>query len=415
MTSALGETTSPFSDAPDVVTVRNVSKRFTIRKDNSLKERVVTLGRAGRRHSEDFWALKDISLDIPAGTTIGLLGPNGSGKSTLLKTIGGILEPTSGSVERRGRLAALIELGAGFHPDLTGRENVYLNAAILGQTQEETEARFADILQFSGIGDFIDTQVKFYSSGMYVRLAFAVAINTDPDVLLVDEVLAVGDEQFQKKCLDKIREFQEQGRTIILVSHSLGQVQELCDSAVVLHHGEVKFQGSARLAVKNFREILEGRRVAEAEAAHPEEDANPAKVERVELEIPGRAPGEKHRHGDDLVIRATFSHKDVLPEWHCGIKIENQFGHPAYGVDSRMLRSVHTPLDGTATIEWRLSDLRLGGGQYFVHVFLAKANGEHIVIEREAATFKVADEDTSTGIVWAKGSMTSYDGPIRRS
>ena len=403
-------TTSPFADAPAVVTVRNVSKRFTIRKDNSLKERVVTLGRAGRRHSEDFWALKDISLDIPAGTTIGLLGPNGSGKSTLLKTIGGILEPTTGSVERRGRLAALIELGAGFHPDLTGRENVYLNAAILGQTQEETEARFDDILQFSGIGDFIDTQVKFYSSGMYVRLAFAVAINTDPDVLLVDEVLAVGDEQFQKKCLDKIREFQAQGRTIILVSHSLGQVQELCDSAVVLHHGEVKFQGSARLAVKNFREILEGRRIAEAEAAHPEADANPGKVEHVELSIPGRAPGAEHHHGDDLVIRATFSHKDVLPEWRAGIKIENHLGNPAFGIDSRQTQVRHDPLRGTATVEWHLSDLRLGGGQYFVHVFLAKTNGEHIVMEREAARFVVVDEDTQSGIAWTKTTERQVKG-----
>ena len=404
------ETRSPFSDAPAVVTVKNVSKRFTIRKDNSLKERIVTLGRAGRRHSEDFWALKDISLDIPAGTTIGLLGPNGSGKSTLLKTIGGILEPTTGSVERRGRLAALIELGAGFHPDLTGRENVYLNAAILGQTQEETEARFDDILQFSGIGDFIDTQVKFYSSGMYVRLAFAVAINTDPDVLLVDEVLAVGDEQFQKKCLDKIREFQEQGRTIILVSHSLGQVQELCDSAVVLHHGEVKFQGSARLAVKNFREILEGRRIAEAEAAHPEADANPGKVEHVELSIPGRAPGAEHHHGDDLVIRATFSHKDVLPEWRAGIKIENHLGNPAFGIDSRQTQVRHDPLRGTATVEWHLSDLRLGGGQYFVHVFLAKTNGEHIVMEREAARFVVVDEDTQSGIAWTKTTERQVKG-----
>ncbi|QCR43888.1 ABC transporter ATP-binding protein [Curtobacterium sp. SGAir0471] len=404
------QTRSPFDGAPDVVTVRNVSKRFTIRKDNSLKERIVTLGRAGRRHSEDFWALKDINLDIPAGTTIGLLGPNGSGKSTLLKTIGGILEPTSGSVERRGRLAALIELGAGFHPDLTGRENVYLNAAILGQTQEETEARFEDILQFSGIGDFIDTQVKFYSSGMYVRLAFAVAINTDPDVLLVDEVLAVGDEQFQKKCLDKIREFQEQGRTIILVSHSLGQVQELCDSAVVLHHGEVKFQGSARLAVKNFREILEGRRIAEAEAAHPEEDANPGKVEHVELEIPGRAPGAEHHHGDDLVVRATFSHKGVLPEWRAGIKIETHLGHPAFGVDSRQTQVRHDPLRGTATVEWHLTDLRLGGGQYFVHVFLAKPNGEHIVIEREAARFVVVDEDTQSGIAWTRTTERQVKG-----
>ena len=404
------ETRSPFSNAPAVVTVKNVSKRFTIRKDNSLKERIVTFGRAGRRHSEDFWALKDISLDIPAGTTIGLLGPNGSGKSTLLKTIGGILEPTTGSVERRGRLAALIELGAGFHPDLTGRENVYLNAAILGQTQEETEARFDDILQFSGIGDFIDTQVKFYSSGMYVRLAFAVAINTDPDVLLVDEVLAVGDEQFQKKCLDKIREFQEQGRTIILVSHSLGQVQELCDSAVVLHHGEVKFQGSARLAVKNFREILEGRRIAEAEAAHPEADANPAKVEHVELSIPGRAPGAEHHHGDDLVIRATFSHKDVLPEWRAGIKIENHLGNPAFGIDSRQTQVRHDPLRGTATVEWHLSDLRLGGGQYFVHVFLAKTNGEHIVMEREAARFVVVDEDTQSGIAWTRTTERQVKG-----
>ncbi|MGN8049775.1 ABC transporter ATP-binding protein [Curtobacterium sp. 22159] len=404
------ETRSPFTGAPDVVTVKNVSKRFTIRKDNSLKERIVTLGRAGRRHSEDFWALKDISLEIPAGTTIGLLGPNGSGKSTLLKTIGGILEPTSGSVERRGRLAALIELGAGFHPDLTGRENVYLNAAILGQTQEETEARFEDILQFSGIGDFIDTQVKFYSSGMYVRLAFAVAINTDPDVLLVDEVLAVGDEQFQKKCLDKIREFQEQGRTIILVSHSLGQVQELCDSAVVLHHGEVKFQGSARLAVKNFREILEGRRIAEAEAANPDEDANPGRVEHVELEIPGRAEGEEHHPGDDLVIRATFSHATPLVGWRAGIKIENQFGHPAYGTDSRQLGVTHDPLNGRATVEWRLSDLRLGGGSYFVHVFLAKPNGEHIVIEREAVRFTVVDEDTQSGIAWTRSTEREVKG-----
>jgi len=386
-----------FDDAPVVVSIKDVSKKFTIRKDNSLKERIVTLGRAGRRHSEDFWALRDVNLDIRAGTTIGLLGPNGSGKSTLLKAIGGILEPTSGTIERRGRLAALIELGAGMHPDLTGRENVYLNAAILGLSREDAEARFDDIMRFSAIGDFIDTQVKFYSSGMYVRLAFAVAINTDPDVLLVDEVLAVGDEQFQKKCLDKIREFQEQGRTIILVSHSLGQVQELCDSAVVMHHGEVKFQGSARLAVKNFREILEGRRVAEAEAAAPEEVATPGKVERVTLEVPGRAPGAEVQPGDELVIRATFSHTTPLDRWHSGFKIENQFGHLVYGTDSRQLRLQHAPLVGSATVEYRLPDVRFGGGPYFVHAFFAKANGEHIAIEREAARFVVADDDTQSG------------------
>ncbi|TDT66066.1 ABC transporter ATP-binding protein [Frigoribacterium sp. PhB116] len=387
-----------FADAPTVVSVQNVSKRFVIRRDNSLKERIVTLGRAGRRHSEDFWALKDVSLDIPAGTTIGLLGPNGSGKSTLLKVIGGILEPTTGEVSRRGRLAALIELGAGFHPDLTGRENVFLNAAILGISQEEAEARFDDILLFSGIGDFIDTQVKFYSSGMYVRLAFAVAIHTDPDVLLVDEVLAVGDEQFQKKCLDKIREFQQQGRTIVLVSHSLGQVQELCDSAVVLHHGEVMFQGSARHAVKNFREILEGRRVAEAEAANPDEDATPGTVDKVEIASPGRAPGEELRPGDDLVIRMTLSHTTPLEEWNSGFKIENQHGHLVYGTDSRKIGLVHSPLHGTTTVEYRLNDLQFGGGPYFVHCFLAKKTGEHIAILREAARFVMVDDDRHAGM-----------------
>jgi ABC-2 type transport system ATP-binding protein len=387
-----------FADAPTVVSVRNVSKRFVIRRDNSLKERIVTLGRAGRRHSEDFWALKDVSLDIPAGTTIGLLGPNGSGKSTLLKVIGGILEPTTGEVSRRGRLAALIELGAGFHPDLTGRENVFLNAAILGISQEEAEAKFDDILLFSGIGDFIDTQVKFYSSGMYVRLAFAVAIHTDPDVLLVDEVLAVGDEQFQKKCLDKIREFQQQGRTIVLVSHSLGQVQELCDSAVVLHHGEVKFQGSARHAVKNFREILEGRRVAEAEAANPDEDATPGTVDKVEIASPGRAPGEELRPGDDLVIRMTLSHTTPLEEWNSGFKIENQHGHLVYGTDSRKIGLVHSPLHGTTTVEYRLNDIQFGGGPYFVHCFLARKTGEHIAILREGARFVMTDDDRHAGM-----------------
>ena len=181
-----------------------VSKRFTVRKDSSLKERVVTLGRAGRRHKHDFWALSDVDLDIHAGTTIGLIGHNGSGKSTLLKVLGGIIQPTTGEVQQRGRVAALLELGAGFHPDLTGRENVFLNASVLGLSREETEAQFDAILEFSGVADFIDTQVKFYSSGMYVRLAFAIAVHTDPDILLVDEVLAVGDERFQKKCLDKI-------------------------------------------------------------------------------------------------------------------------------------------------------------------------------------------------------------------
>ncbi len=389
---------------PTVVSISNVSKKFVIRKDNSLKERLVTLGRAGRRHSEEFWALKDVSLDIPAGSTIGLLGPNGSGKSTLLKAIGGIIEPTKGTITRRGRLAALLELGAGFHPDLTGRENVFLNASILGLSQAETEDKFDDILTFSGIGDFIDTQVKFYSSGMYVRLAFAVAIHTDPDVLLVDEVLAVGDEAFQRKCLDKIREFQQQGRTIILVSHSLGQVQELCDQAVVLSRGEVKFQGSAADAVKNFRDILEGRRIAEAEAAEPEEDANPGAVTKTEVIVEGREPGAEVQPGDTILVRIEFSHTTPLDRWHSGFKIETNLGTQVYGTDSRMLGLVHDPLRGTAAVEYRLTDVRLGGGPYFVHSFLAQPSGAHIAIQRQAARFVVADDDEASGVIRIKAA-----------
>jgi len=235
-----------------VVTMSDISKRFVIRKEKSLKERLVNLARSNK-HKDDFWALRDVSLDIEAGTTVGLIGANGSGKSTLLKVIGGILQPTTGEVLRRGQLAALLELGAGFHPDLTGRENVFLNGSILGLTQRQVEGFFDSILEFSEIGEFIDTQVKFYSSGMYVRLAFAIAIHVDPDVLLVDEVLAVGDEPFQRKCLDKIAQFQREGRTIIIVTHDLGTVESLCDRAIVLSHGRVIFDGDSVEGVAALR------------------------------------------------------------------------------------------------------------------------------------------------------------------
>lgn len=237
---------------PVVVRVVGVSKRFVIRKDKSLKERIVNFGR-GQQHRDDFWALNGVDLEIEAGTTIGLVGANGSGKSTLLKVIGGILQPNDGFVERKGRLAALLELGAGFHPDLTGRDNVYLNASILGMSKTQTKAIFNDIVDFAEIHEFIDTQVKFYSSGMYMRLAFAIAMHADPDILLVDEVLAVGDEPFQKKCMGKIRSFQQEGRTIILVTHSADQIMDVCERVVVLKRGAIVFDGETRAGIEALR------------------------------------------------------------------------------------------------------------------------------------------------------------------
>lgn len=238
--------------APEIVRVEGVSKRFVLHPDKSVKERLLNLRRSAPFRQE-FWALQDIELSVRAGTTLGLIGHNGSGKSTLLKIIGGILAPTTGTAARRGRLAALLELGAGFHPDLTGRENVYLNAAILGMSQRETRAAFDQIVDYSGVEEFIDSPVRFYSSGMYVRLGFAVAVHVDPDLLLVDEVLAVGDESFQRKCMNTIHDFQREGRTILFVSHSADQVRELCDRVVVLDKGAMVFDGKAEGALAAMR------------------------------------------------------------------------------------------------------------------------------------------------------------------
>ena len=202
------------------VDVRNVSKRFRLAHGqyNSLKERIIH--GAGARPTEDFWALSDVSFTVRQGETVGILGRNGSGKSTLLKCICGVLQPTTGEVAVRGKLAGLLELGAGFQQDLTGRENIYLNGSLLGLSKREVDRVFDAIVDFSELEEFIDNQVKFYSSGMYVRLGFAVAVNVDPDVLVVDEVLAVGDERFQRKCIDRVKQFQKEGRTILFVTHS---------------------------------------------------------------------------------------------------------------------------------------------------------------------------------------------------
>ncbi len=399
-----GRTPEALSERPDVIVLDDVTKRFVIRKDNSLKERLVTLGRAGRKHREDFWALRGVTANIKAGTTIGLIGHNGSGKSTLLKVIGGIIDPTSGSVSRRGRIAALLELGAGFHPDLTGRENVFLNAAILGLSRKETEERFDAIADFSGIGDFIDTQVKFYSSGMYVRLAFAVAVHTDPDILLVDEVLAVGDEAFQRKCLDKIRSFQQEGRTIILVTHSLGQVMELCDRAILLNKGEVVYNGEAHEAVSRFRDILEERRIDDLQRhTAPEVTVPVPQIVETSVRAAGRAEGDPVEHGDDLIVRTTFDHPGLSPHWIAAIQMDNASGQVVYGTASSRLGIELEPFEGRRTVEFTLKNVQLGTGKYFINVSLIDTTGRHLADAPQACAFNVA--------YYPKASGTSYLEP----
>jgi ABC-2 type transport system ATP-binding protein len=235
------------------VKVDNVSREYRKYYQRTFKEFLTD--RHAKNFNSVFWALKDVSFEVSEGSTLGLIGRNGSGKSTLLKIISGVLTPSSGQVIRPVSTAALLELGAGFQPDMTGRENIYLNSSILGRSKKDTSLVIDNIIDFSGISDFIDTPVKFYSSGMYARLGFAIAIHTDPELLLVDEILAVGDAPFQKKCLDKIKEMQNEGRTIILVTHDSGTVQTFCDSAVLLDHGKLISQGNPLKVVTTYSEL----------------------------------------------------------------------------------------------------------------------------------------------------------------
>ncbi|GAA4967345.1 ABC transporter ATP-binding protein [Kineococcus glutinatus] len=234
------------------IAVQQVSKRFTLRHDHRLKNLAVAAFR-GKDLGNSFLALDDVGFEVAQGEAVALLGLNGSGKSTLLKLISGVMSPDSGQVLVRGRIAGLIEVGAGFHPDLTGRENVYLNGAILGMDEATIAARFDQIVAFSEIERFIDTEVKFYSSGMFLRLAFAVAVHTDPEIFLIDEILAVGDAPFQAKCLARIRELRDEGRTLVIVSHDLDMVSQLCSRGVVLEHGRVVADEDVHAAVARLR------------------------------------------------------------------------------------------------------------------------------------------------------------------
>ena len=229
-----------------------LSKTFLMRHTHSLKESVIAAIRR-KPLSSTFNALEDVSFTIHEGESVALMGFNGSGKSTLLKLISGVLSPDGGEVLTRGRIAGLIEVGAGFHPDLSGRENIYLNAAILGMSQKEIDARFDAIVDFSEIAKFIDTEVKHYSSGMFLRLAFSVAIHTEVDILLIDEILSVGDEPFQQKCLAKIRQLHAEGKTLVVVSHDLQMVSDLCERGILIDRGRVVFDGESHDAVARMR------------------------------------------------------------------------------------------------------------------------------------------------------------------
>jgi ABC-2 type transport system ATP-binding protein len=374
------------------VTVDSVSKRFRLyhEKYTSLKERAIHFGRVPY---EEFWALRDIDLDIVEGETVGLLGHNGSGKSTLLKCIAGILQPTHGEITVTGRLAALLELGAGFHPELTGRENVFLNAALLGMPKREIARRFDEIVDFAELGQFIDNQVKHYSSGMYVRLGFAVAVNMDPEILLVDEVLAVGDEAFQRKCLDRVRRFQKEGRTIVFVTHAADLVRQICDRAAVLDHGRMVALGTPGEAVRSFREhLMQRERYDEAEQLAPavDEDETPGPAEatpvalapptqeekrnlkvritEVRIEHPDADEHDYLLPGQPLAIRIAYEARERVDDVVFGIAIHDIEGDLVFGTNTEHFDMRIPSLGGAGTMTFEVDQVPLLDGTFLVTI-----------------------------------------------
>ena len=394
--------------AEPLVRIEHVSKQFVLHKDKSLKDRILYWGARAKSRSE-FLALDDVSLEIGLGETVGLIGHNGSGKSTLLKVIGGIIEASEGSVYRRGRVAALLELGAGFHPDLSGRENVYLNAALLGMSTADTDAVFDEIVEFSGIGEFIDSQVKFYSSGMYVRLAFAVAVHADPDLLLVDEVLAVGDEPFQLKCMNKIRQFQKEGRTIVLVSHSSEQVADVCTRAVVLDGGRVVHDGAVGAGIRVLRDGYERDRLA-GEEAEPGAQHHPA-VEITSVTVTdatGRpVDGVPIERGTDL--RVTIHAEVMRPtDWITGFTLQSTLGHTVYRLNTEGLGIPLPTAPGRYDVQFAIPSTNFGINRLIISAGATDGDGEPVSLLDPAGVLDYADDPYGAGVVQfaASGTVT---------
>jgi len=343
------------------VVVDGVSKRYRLyhERNQSLKATVL---RGRRARYEEFWALTDVSFEIGAGKTFGLIGENGSGKTTLLKCIARILRPERGRITVDGRLCALLELGAGFHPELSGRENVYLNGAILGLSKRDIDARFDDIVAFSGLEHFIDSPVKSYSSGMYVRLGFAVAINVEPDVLLVDEVLAVGDAEFQQRCAEKFDDLRRAGRTIVIVTHALDSIRNLCDEVALLDHGRLRALGPPSSVINDYEDrVHENRR---SDGIGWRWGSGEAEIERVEFLDGNGRPTTHVRTGDPMVFRIHLVAEKPLERPVLGIGIHTLDGVQVTGPNIREAGLVPEVFVGRGYIDYCVERMPLLPGTY---------------------------------------------------
>ncbi len=373
------------------IRVEDVSKRFRIyhERNQSLKSVVMRRRRAAY---EEFWALRDVGFEVPTGRTFGLIGDNGSGKSTLLKCIAGILTPDSGSIASSGRTAALLEVGSGFHPELSGRDNVYLNASILGMSRKEIDAKFDEIVDFSGVEKFIDQPVKDYSSGMYVRLGFSVAINVDPEILLVDEVLAVGDAGFQDKCVEKFAQFRREGRTVVVVSHSMPSLRAMTENVAWLEHGRLVGVGEARPLIERYLDSTRS-------DAHTDEQGRvrwgSGEVTITDVEVlRGGRPSAFARTGEEVVVRIGYRAPARVERPVFGLAIESQDGVYLWANNTRDAGHAIEALEGTGTVECRIPRLMLQPGRFQVLASAVDHTTTHVYdYLREAAWFTVDHGD----------------------
>lgn len=359
------------------LSVDHLVKSFRIhqQKTNSLKQLIAA---RGRNRYDDFVAVDDVTFDVREGEVFGIIGQNGSGKSTLLKCMAGILQPNSGTVQVFRRMGALLELGAGFHPELSGRENIFLNAAILGMGRREIALRFDEIVDFSGLHTFIDQPVKTYSSGMYVRLALAVAINVDPQLLIVDEILAVGDVSFQRRCLEKFVEFRSEGRTIVLVTHDMGSVKNLCDRAIWLEHGKAIDEGDPADLVEAYTERMLGGAAPAADGS-VRRGSGEIRITEVEMFTQGDpTPVKRCRTSDSIVLRLHYQAEKTVPQPVIGIEIQSLGGATVTAPNTRDVGMVPPNMSGTGVVDITIPRVDLLPGTYDLHTSITDFNRAYV-------------------------------------
>ena len=397
---------------PGSVVVDGVSKRFRVYHDrNQTLKAAVMRGR--RAKYEEFWALRDVSLEVPAGSTFGLIGHNGSGKSTLLKCMARILRPDQGRITVAGKMSALLELGAGFHPELSGRENVFLNGSILGLSRKELERKFDPIVSFAGLEHFIDTPVKNYSSGMYVRLGFSIAINVEPDVLLVDEVLAVGDESFQQRCAEKFADLKYDGKTVVLVSHALDSVRQMCDSAAWLDHGVLKEVGKPGDLIDEYVGGQRAERV-DVDTGGTRWGEGGARIDVVELLRADGTPTSVVRTGDAVVVRLQYTSTERIETPVFALEVHHSSGVQVSAPNTWEAEQVPDVLPARGTVELRVDRLLLVPGVYQLSASVGDPYGQHIQDYRHHAlrfTVMHGTPRESTGLVSLGGEWSLHPPP----